>query len=247
MIICLTGMHRSGTSLFSSYLQHCGINMGESMAAAGHGNKHGHFEDRDFLELHKTILKRHKKHMYKDPGELDILPEELDFAKQVVLNNCDKFSDWGWKDPRTSLFLDLWNEAAPETKFVFLYRNPYVVIDSLFRRRGERFLYFKPLLAADAWLLYNKKVLEFVKKHPEKSVVLSIDGINVHYDEAIPKLSDWLDYSLEKPYTDIYHKKDISTKPSWIGRIYMPLIKWWRGDELDSVYKELESIALVKS
>ena len=131
--------------------------MGENMAAAGAGNKHGHFEDKDFLELHKKILRENRRHMYKEPEPLVITDEQLQYAKELVEDNNNKYQAWGWKDPRSTLFLDFWNKVAPDTKFLFLYRDPLTVIDSLFRRKGERYLFFKPLMAADAWLLYNRR------------------------------------------------------------------------------------------
>jgi len=247
MIICLAGMHRSGTSLFSSYLRHCGINMGEAMAAAGAGNKHGHFEDKTFLELHKEILRKNGRHMYRDPGLLLITDEQKQYANDLVNDNNQKLDAWGWKDPRTTLFLDFWNEIAPDTKFLFLYRDPLTVIDSLFRRKGERYLFFKPLMAADAWLLYNRKMLEFYNKHPEKCLIANINGINNCPDESLQKISKWLDYPLDKPYSDIYHPKDIASSLSTVTKMYLPLINAFRGAELKKMYEELENLSSVQS
>jgi hypothetical protein len=36
--LIILGMHRSGTSLFASWLDKCGINMGDKMLGAGVGN-----------------------------------------------------------------------------------------------------------------------------------------------------------------------------------------------------------------
>ncbi len=246
MIICLTGMHRSGTSLFSSYLNYCGINMGKDMAAAGHGNKHGHFEDKSFLELHKDILQSNGKHMYCDPGHLIITEDQKQLARTIVQNNY-KFRNWGWKDPRTTLFLEFWHNNIPDAKYLFLYRDPMAVIDSLFRRRGERFLFLKPLMAADAWLLYNSKILEFYRKHTDRCIIANINGINRSPENALSIISSWLEYRLDKPYSDIYHPKDISSTPSAITKLYAPIINKFRGLDLHKAYDMLENYAAIPS
>lgn len=243
MKICLAGMHRSGTSLFSSYLQHCGINMGEAMAAPGSGNKYGHFEDKAFLEFHKDILRKNKRHMYKDPGELLISDDNVKYAKDLIDNNTNKYGNFGWKDPRSTLFLDFWNTIAPDTKFLFLYREPLTVIDSLFRRKGERYLFFKPLMAADAWLLYNRKVIDFYQRYPDKCLVANINHINAQPEESISKISEWLGVSLDKPYSDVYRPKSIAVSHSAITRLYLPVINAFRGNELDDVYQKLNTIS----
>lgn len=247
MIVCLAGMHRSGTSLFSSYLQHCGISMGEDMATAGPGNKHGHFEDRTFLELHKEILKDNDTHMYCNPGQLSISTTQKESARSLINNNRIKHDHWGWKDPRTTLFLDLWNEIAPDAKFLILYREPFAVIDSLFRRKGERFLFIKPIMAADAWLLYNNRLIEFYNKHPKKCLIANINGINNSPKHSLPIISKWLEYDLSKPYSDVYHPKDIAISPSRITKLYLPIIKAFRGHALDKTYNKLEELAAISS
>ena len=45
-------MHRSGTSLISNWLHHCGLQLGEHLLEAGNGNEEGHFEDVEFLRMH---------------------------------------------------------------------------------------------------------------------------------------------------------------------------------------------------
>lgn len=247
MIICLTGMHRSGTSLFSSYLKHNGVNMGSRMASAGHGNRRGHFEDKDFLELHKEILRNNHKMMYKEPGQLEITEAQVSYAKALIQANNEKYRNWGWKDPRTSLFLDFWESLEADLKYIFLYREPYSVIDSLFRRKGERFFYYKPLLAADAWCLYNEKVLEFTDKHPDKCAIVSISGVNNNSEQAIPVISNWLGLDLPKPYSDVYHPKEISNKLSFRTRLYKPVIDLFRGKRMSDIYSRLEQRALVRS
>src|SRR5689334_5261895 len=54
--LCITGMGRSGTSLFSSVLRSAGLDIGRRLLGAGAGNVRGHFEDLDFYEFHMGVL-----------------------------------------------------------------------------------------------------------------------------------------------------------------------------------------------
>lgn len=64
---------------------------------------------------------------------LQINPPLIDRAKYIVEQNRLS-SVWGWQEPRTSLFLDFWAKLLPEAKFLLIYRSPWEVADSLYRR-----------------------------------------------------------------------------------------------------------------
>ena len=138
MIICLTGMHRSGTSLMSSYFEKCGINMGENMVGAMRGNTRGHFEDTSFVSFHDEVLAENHCHMYSPKKQLNISENRIKQARDIIKNKQLNTTSFGWKDPRSTLFLQFWSKLLPECKFVLLYREPYSVIDSLRRRGTDR-------------------------------------------------------------------------------------------------------------
>src|SRR5215469_670527 len=54
--IIVLGGHRSGTSCAAGILHHLGVPVGEKLLGANTGNPAGHFEDVEFLRLHKRIL-----------------------------------------------------------------------------------------------------------------------------------------------------------------------------------------------
>ncbi|MBS1528172.1 MAG: hypothetical protein JST19_21175, partial [Bacteroidetes bacterium] len=55
-VLIILGMHRSGTSLVTNWLYHCGLQVGENLLGKNAGNEEGHFEDTEFLKLHEEIL-----------------------------------------------------------------------------------------------------------------------------------------------------------------------------------------------
>ena len=247
MIICLTGMHRSGTSLMSSYLEKCGINMGENLVGAMKGNMRGHFEDTDFVDLHNAILTENRCHMYSPKKKLIISDVQAANARQIVKSKQKKFERFGWKDPRTTLFLDFWAEILPECKFILLYRDPWSVIDSLRRRGSDRRIRIMPWLPANAWLKYNQAILDFYNTHSHNSILISISGFNLHHEESRHHLSEFLGCELSTPYTEVYHKDEIVHEASASSNPLHRLIDMAFSMQLATTLQSLESVATISS
>ena len=166
------GMHRSGTSLLASLFEGAGVSVGERLMGSGPGNEAGHFEDLDFYEFHQRALAGNglsAEGFTADgvPTVPDILHAE---AAELVARRRERGGIWGWKDPRTVLFLDFWAELLPDARYVFVFRSPGEVVDSFFRRGDPTFV-FHPLLAARVWLHYNRLILDFVARHPEHCLI----------------------------------------------------------------------------
>src|SRR5262245_47709561 len=136
-VIVTTGMHRSGTSLASSLLQAAGVHVGERLLAANVANPHGFFEDVDFYEFHEHLLRaRGQSYLYVDDAfTFDPTADDLERARQLIGARAHR-PCWGWKDPRTSLFLEFWDQQLPDASYLFVYRHPMAVLLSLLRR-GE--------------------------------------------------------------------------------------------------------------
>ncbi len=56
-ILIIIGMHRSGTSLTASLLQSAGLHIGRNLMGPSEGNVKGHFENLDFFEFHRQVLR----------------------------------------------------------------------------------------------------------------------------------------------------------------------------------------------
>ena len=179
-VIIMTGMHRSGTSLTASLLQSAGVDLGDRLMGEDTGNSKGHFEDLDFVEFHQNVLQSQGISVagWTEQNKVLVQPQYLATAQNLILTRQDR-PLWGWKDPRTTLFLDFWSQLIPDAKFIFTYRSPWEVVDSLFRR-GDVIFRTNPNFAVQQWCNYNQAIFDFYQRYPEQCLLLEISNIIQH-------------------------------------------------------------------
>ncbi|AFZ45838.1 glycosyl transferase family 2 [Halothece sp. PCC 7418] len=206
-ILIITGMHRSGTSLATSLLHTSGLDVGDYLMSGQFDNIKGHFEDLDFVKFHEEVLasKGISTQGWTTESKIDVPEQFLEQAQSIIEKKQHKFL-WGWKDPRTTLFLNFWQTFLPNAKFLFIYRSPWEVIDSLYRRGDGAFLK-NPNLAIDLWCSYNEIILDFCNQNPESCLLSDIDHI-IHNDQSF----------LE----EIQQKFGIPLQPNQLSKIYNP-------------------------
>jgi len=178
-VLIVGGMHRSGTSLLASLCEGAGVRMGEHLLGiGGGGNPKGHYEDRDFLEFHEQALLANGLGYagYSAQSKIHVPEKMLDRAKSLIASRSGPDRLWGWKDPRTVLFLDFWHALLPNAKYLFVFRSPWEVIDSLFCR-GEEEFNSNPSLAVSAWLHCNRLIVDFIKRHPSQCVFKEVSQV----------------------------------------------------------------------
>lgn len=140
-VICIVGMHRSGTSMVAAMLQRCGLYLGQEnqLLGANSGNPDGHFEHTGFFEINEALL-RHFGGSWDLPPAPQSGWEQEDSLKPLRLDAkalVDTFagqSPWGWKEPRTTLFIPFWRSIIPQIRFVICVRSPLEVAKSLAKR-----------------------------------------------------------------------------------------------------------------
>jgi len=173
--LVITGMHRSGTSLVASLFAGAGVNVGTRLIGASRGNDRGHWEDLDFYEFHARVLEANGvgSEGFSCAADLIVPPPLRDEAVAVVAAKAAAATPWGWKDPRTTLFLEFWQSLLPEAVFVFVFRSPWEVADSLFRRGDELFVRH-PAFAVRVWHHYNRRILDFCTDHAPRCLVTEV-------------------------------------------------------------------------
>ncbi len=187
--IVIAGMHRSGTSYLTSLLHASGLPVAERLMAPDAGNPRGYFEDLDFYELHLRMLHACTRNEpgFRDWGWTESealdrgrLPEFRAAAMALVRSRRERPGVWGWKDPRTALLLDFWDEVltAAETSpgYLLVYRSPWDVADAIQRLRADVFLEH-PDYAYRIWTFYNRQLLDFHRRNRHRSLLVAIRTI----------------------------------------------------------------------
>ncbi|MDZ8221837.1 MULTISPECIES: glycosyltransferase [unclassified Nostoc] len=203
-VLVITGMHRSGTSFTASLLQSAGLNIGQRLLEARPDNVKGFFENIDFLEFHQMVLKSQtlKDKQWTIDKQINVDERDIEKAKEIIAKNSQA-PIWGWKDPRTTLFLDFWESLLPEANFLLIYRSPWEVVDSLYRR-GED-IYFKyPHIPVKTWIQYNQKLIEFYDKFPNRCLLASVYSIAENTQDFIDAINAKFQLNLGTPSSNIY-------------------------------------------
>ena len=142
-VICIIGMHRSGTSMVTRLLNLCGLYLGspEMMLGPDPSNPMGHFENIGFLKIDDALLSRFGASWDNPPAmpegwERDAALEPFIRDAESLLANFGKDVRWGWKEPRTTLLLPFWKMMIPNLRFIVCVRSPLEVARSLEKRNA---------------------------------------------------------------------------------------------------------------
>ncbi len=199
-VLIVTGMHRSGTSLTASCFANGGVSMGEQLLPADSANRRGYYEDNSFLELQRQMLKSALPPAapgWPDWGwaEGEALNREAfeayyTEAAELAAERSSKHRVWGWKDPRTSLLLEFWERIVPEANFVFVFREPWDVQDSIQRLKAPVFEK-NPRYALKIWRDYNLALLKFVKERRDRCVLAPLQMV-------LSASADFVGYTAQK-------------------------------------------------
>ena len=198
--LVIVGMHRSGTSLTASALQQAGLHIGQRLMGANDSNVKGHYENLDFFNFHQAVLRSQgvSEDGWTLQERIEVEEPFIDLAEQVV-EQCAVSRLWGWKDPRTTLFLDFWSQRLPPAKFLLVYRSPWEVVDSLYRRGTDRVLLEQPELALKMWLHYNRKILHFYNQAVERCFLVNIATLVSDFGGCVAALNQKFGVHLAVP------------------------------------------------
>jgi len=233
-------MHRSGSSLTAAILQSAGVYIGRELLSPNVGNIKGHYENLDFYHFHMAVLESQGINSagWTLQEKIDVEERFVEQAKKLIKkNNLSQI--WGWKEPRTTLFLNFWAELLPEAKFIFIYRYPWEVIDSLYRR-GDPIFQSQPDMAIKIWLHYNRKILNCYHRFPDRCHLTSMNNIIGATDKYIDSVNQKFQTNLIYSGANIYEPPLLqqlsldSYRPSVVAH-YFP--------EAIQMYQELETRA----
>ena len=241
--IAVTGMHRSGTSMFAHFLHESGVFLGDHLYKNEDDNPYGHFEDEDFISLHQKETKKYGvdfEYLVKDSFE----PTEdwKDAAARMYhkkLNNNKNKALWGWKEPRTALFLDEWKSIDPKIQFVFLFREPSAVVSSLCKRHGK---FYNPnyiSLFYKVYIHHNQQIARYIQKNLNFTLI-SYESLVTRTEDAVEVLSEDLHHSFETRTFRKVFDSDLHAKKRKVWPI-MAVPQKKKAEELYSMLKMQQS------
>ncbi len=204
-------MHRSGTSLMGSMLANSGIEFGDQLTDAGHGNSGGFFEDSVICRIHEQSLEANGINS-QGFTTCSTLTFPLPARKQAEADSASRrrsSTHWGWKQPRATLFLDEWATIVPEAKFVLVFRRPWDVVDSLYRR-GDHIFFLRPTFALKVWETYNAALLNFATRNKHRSYIVDASQLTSSPTDVFKSLEEWLHVDL-KPSSEKLKKEQFSS------------------------------------
>jgi len=228
------GMHRSGTSLIAGILSKIGVNMGKRMLGRTFSNPLGHFEDEDFFNLNEKILEFTGGNWRNPPNKEDILAQKDKFRKEILdlisIKNKEKY--WGWKDPRTSLTIQLYLPYLKNPCFIVCHRQAKAVTESLLQRDRIDIQEGMKL-----WEIYEKRIDIFFKEFSKlKRLDLHYENVIAEPEETVRKIIDFINLNITKERYEnalsfVLPKKEIrklSKKVRIINLVNAGLRKPWK-------------------
>ncbi|MEM9555615.1 MAG: glycosyltransferase [Acidobacteriota bacterium] len=221
--VIVAGMHRSGTSLSTSFLEAMGLDVGSDLVPGDANNRRGYFEDRRFLELNRRIVAEccdaedsgHPDWGWTERESFDAsrLASYADEGRQLLEEIGARSRPWGFKDPRSTLLLDFWDQLLDDARYVLVYRHPWDVADSMQRLGADVFLR-RPDYAPRIWSVYNRHLLEFYRRHRERCVLASthalIEQPEAFAEQVIGKLGLELDAAR---LGAVYDEQELTNRP----------------------------------
>lgn len=211
MIVCVLGMHRSGTSAMAGLLHSNGIVMGrekEFRPRPMKENPKGFFENIRFRRINDTILARNGYKVKSfSPSIPFIYPGNSDLEdkmKSILEGYQISFENWGWKDPRTSLTLYAWADVLNQLdmlkdfKIIYMKRNIENISRSM-KARGNKERYNGQFVDL-ALKYYNKcnfylEYLEYRLYLKTKTISFE-DNLLRKTEETCKVLSSFLNYDI---------------------------------------------------
>ncbi|WP_062047170.1 sulfotransferase family protein [Bacillus sp. JCM 19034] len=217
-VVCILGMHRSGTSMTARMLNLLGVHLGNPIEIISKG---GQFNQKGFWE-HKGITRTQQQLLRALSYSWDTtrpLPERWWKSKKIephrksleaiIKRDFSKVKLWGWKDPRTCLLVPLWNELLLDkhvnSNYLIVVRNPLDVARSLEARNS-----FSLEKSFQIWLLYTLSALYWT--NGKKRMLIEYDDFLQNWEERISDIVTKL--QLQPPNQSVREKMSTFISPS---------------------------------
>lgn len=243
MIVCVLGMHKSGTTLVAEMLHHSGIHMADVDPELGYdeSNKYERHEaqdiNRDLLRgatiptwrsLRSRNAGRNRAGYQSNTDSVSIVRRaklvaavrdaDLGPMRELATELTSTHRDWGFKDPRTCLTYDAWRRALPDHRLIGVHRS----FDEVLTR--YKAAWSSPVRTARivrSWIVHNEMLIEHLRRRDD--FVLVRYATLMSGPDELERLRDYLGHRLvDRRKPDLYRARvDPSggpSPPTWIPR-----------------------------
>jgi hypothetical protein len=186
-VVCIVGMHRSGTSCLAGSLEEAGLHLGNVITSAPHNAK-GNRENKRIMDLHESVLVHSGGRWDAPPSTISWTAEHARERDSVVEGYGG--ADFGFKCPRTLFLLGFWQEVVSTPVYVGTFRHPVLVAESLLRRNGGTLEGW-----IDLWAAYNERLLALHERIPFPVVRFDVEA--AEYADSLARVA--LELGLSPP------------------------------------------------
>jgi hypothetical protein len=237
-ILCILGMHRSGTSCLTGSLQQGGLFLGKHHEWNEY-NRKGNRENQDVVNLNETIFKANGltwkqplrpaswKSLWQHPAPV-WQPQHVERALEIMAEYAEQ-ALWGFKDPRTLMLLKGWKKLVPDIEFVGIYRHPMAVAQSLNKRPAMPVSIEEGLAM---WYDYNKALLQQYRRQPFPLLCFDWNEDKFHHQLDILHAQLGL---APIPATERFYTRDLHKQVADTTALLPPKVR--------ALYEQLEEIA----
>ena len=220
--LIVIGMHRSGTSMLTRFVQDLGYFIGHNQDRAHNDESFMFQKINDWIFFQKNIT---WDNVYNQQFVTTRLADELASVVKDYLThpmNSRRFIGgkfgllgadlcaykllWGWKDPKTTINLDVWSRVFPQAKVIHIYRNPIDIAQSLKTRE---------IKLAEGWK--GRRATNKIKKRLLKSKLYGQSPRVMNLEESYLLWKDYtkLAFSADAHFGSVLHVQyeDLMTKP----------------------------------
>jgi len=235
--------------MVARYLYRAGLYVGRRLMAPNVSNVDGHYEDLGVFRIHERLLEANGTGwQYSGEEELVVSERCRNRMRELVERRNARHECWGFKDPRAVLFLEEWFGVMEAPHTVGIYRHYSRSVRSLLHRAADEILlspsrerlrfWREPELAYRMWLAYNRRLLRHLRAHPERTLLVSQEGMLEGFD-LVGAITERWGCGLRQP-------EETGIDPGRVSESALPPPE--PSDtlrrELDELYEELQALSL---
>jgi hypothetical protein len=244
--IVILASGRTGSSLLMQILHRLGMSVSAELTSASEQNVMGGYEDRNIFEIQTEFLRILKTNQYlplpENWRQNPAIKAKKDQLSTIIQDEISKLDTiWGFKDPRTVLFLPLWiqifNSLKLVPRYVLAVRSPQASVISYSRQYNH-----SKELSELFWLHKNCSALHhtggncyivhyedwFTQPYETAQGLLKYTGIDQYFtgnvDEALKEVI--------KPNLNRAVHGDYEVQNGYVLKLY-DVLKQCRGDGFD--------------